>query len=147
VQNNSNWKKASRITESVVTKIREISKDEKKEGSVYFLNIPNEIAGAFVFRQGFDYALKLNKFDVKRFIMINCLSWDDIQKMNRKSLSELQNENLSLGDDIILKADSTGCRIIYYHGGVFQIHPDDHIFFWNLGQLEEIRPCIFKKSV
>ncbi|HEY1870376.1 MAG TPA: hypothetical protein VGG71_04920, partial [Chitinophagaceae bacterium] len=109
-ENNRNWKKASGITEDITNKIRNISQTGKKSGQVYFLNIPQEIDGAFVFRQGFDYALKLNKIDSSRFIAVNYLSRQDLQKITQKILPATSKTSINIGTDVFLKTDSGGCR-------------------------------------
>ena len=71
-KNNLNWKKASFITYSILNKINEKKRSGDRE-KIFFLNIPNEIEGAYVFRLGFPDALKLYGFDSSRYFAVNFL--------------------------------------------------------------------------
>jgi hypothetical protein len=44
--------------------------------------------------------------------------------------------------DIILRQNSAGCRDILDHGDLkYTCLPGDHIFFWNVSELEHIPAC------
>jgi protein O-mannosyl-transferase len=145
-KNNRNWIHASRITETVINRIREISETEKSGGKVYLLNIPNEISGAYVFRQGFADALRIYRLDTARFMVVNYLPRQDLEKMKEKILPDTVKAIFQLQPDILLKTDSAGCRTVYDRGKWrFNSHPEDRIFFWNIDQLDEIQACPIRK--
>jgi protein O-mannosyl-transferase len=145
-KNNKNWIEASAITKSVVDKTLEISSRQKTAGRVYFLNIPNEISGAYVFRLGFSDALRVYKADTNRFTVVNYLPRQDIEKMKVKFILHPGDDSLLLPPDITMKTEPGGCRTVYDHGKLrFTSRPDDHIFFWNVDELEEIQSCILRK--
>jgi hypothetical protein len=145
-KNNKNWIEASDITQSVINKTLEISSLHENTGKVYFLNIPNEINGAYVFRMGFSDALRIYKADGQRFIVVNYLPRQDLEKIKEKIILDPEKENFILPPDILMRTDSNGCRKVYDHGELkFISHQNDHIFFWNLNDLEEIQPCILRK--
>jgi hypothetical protein len=146
-KNNKNWIKASEITQAVINKTLEISRFEKNDGRTYFLNIPNEIEGAYVFRLGFPDALRIYKADSQRFVVLNYLPRQDLEKMEKIVLDPLK-ENFMLPPDVMVRTDSAGCRKVYDHGELrLMTKPDDRIFFWNLDDLEEIQSCIQRKPV
>jgi len=140
--NNLNWKRASAVTWSIMSKIQELSRSEKQEGKVYFLNIPNEINGSYVFRLGFSDALRLYGEDSSRFVAVNYLPRQDLDKITKKTELRPDGE-LNLPPDIVLKPDSSGCRQIYDHGKLkYAVRPGDRIYFCNPYQLESIQACM-----
>jgi hypothetical protein len=140
-KNNKNWNTASLITSSIMEKIGS-QKDLKENGRMFFLNIPNEVDGAFVFRLGFSDALKLNGFDSSRYIAVNYLPRQDIERMKKRILVLNVNRVIVLPPDIFLPLDSSGCRQIIDHGALkFCTAPGDQIYFWNLDRLEAVQAC------
>jgi hypothetical protein len=146
-KNNLNWKKASSVTYSMVAKILEISRMESNYGKVYFLNIPNEIDGAYVFRLGFTDALKLYGKDSGRFIAVNYLSRQELEKIKHYKPVNPETAEIILPPDIILKPDSSACKMIYDHEILkFTTRPGDGIFFWNADRLDSIQACELQKQ-
>jgi len=140
-KNNLNWEKASSITFFILEKIN-TEKRMRDKGRIYFLNIPNEVNGAYVFRLGFPDALKLYGFDSSRYIAVNYLPRQDLEKMKSKITVDPVLPEIPLPPDITLKLDSSGCREIVDHGIIKYIcSPGDHIFFWNINTLDEIPAC------
>jgi hypothetical protein len=137
-KNNLNWKKASFITYSILNKI-----DEKKRsgdpGKIFFLNIPNEIEGAYVFRLGFPDALKLYGFDSNRYFAVNFLPRQDLEKMKEESSLVNREGEINLPPDIVLKKRGPGTFDILDHGVLkYTVVPGEHIFYWNIDRLDEI---------
>jgi len=137
-KNNLNWKKASFITYSILNKI-----DEKKrsgdQGKIFFLNIPNEIEGAYVFRLGFPDALKLYGFDSNRYFAVNFLPRQDLEKMKEESSLVNREGEINLPPDIVLKQRGPGTFDILDHGVLkYTVVPGEHIFYWNIDRLDEI---------
>lgn len=136
--NNMNWIKASGITHAMVEKIRSANLN----GRMFFLNIPDEINGAYVFRQGFPFALRLYGMDSNRFIAVNYLPRQDLDKMKGKLVLHQERATFELPPDIIVKSDSNGCRQFYDHGILkFTARPGDLIYYWDIKQLENIQAC------
>jgi hypothetical protein len=143
-RNNLNWRRASTVTWSIMSKIQELSRSEKQEGKVYFLNIPNEIKGAYVFRLGFSDALRLYGEDTSRFVAVNYLPRQDLDKITKKTELRPADGELHLPPDIVLIPDSSGCRHIYDHGKlIYAVRPGDRIYFCNPYQLESIQACMY----
>jgi hypothetical protein len=135
--NNLNWEKASSITSSILEKISE-SKNADDTSRIYFLNIPEEIEGAYVFRKGFSDALKLYGFDTTRFIGVNYLSRSEIRKIGGDEI--LKNE-ISLPPEIEMKKTSAGNYEIFSQDKLkFISQAGDKIYYWNTRQMELFRP-------
>jgi hypothetical protein len=67
--NNRNWEKASFISGKILNFAKEASYK-----NVIYINLPDEIEGAFVFRNGFNKALILNNIDTGRIWVSNLLT-------------------------------------------------------------------------
>lgn len=67
--NNQRWEKASRASDSI---IRAVERNDDKE--TLLINLPDELEGAFVFRNGFYKALLLNGIDTGRVEVNNYLT-------------------------------------------------------------------------
>ena len=72
-KNNWNWRKASYAVRTVLEIIREHPPGQK----VYVVNLPDEIDGAFVFRNGFKEALELNNMDTSSVVVVSQLKRDE----------------------------------------------------------------------
>ena len=138
--NNMNWRKASTITMAILEKIRE-EKHRGEPGRIFFLNIPNEVNGAYVFRLGFPDALQLYGMDSTRFIAVNYLPRKDLEMMRNKIILRQHQSEIVLPPDIIVKEDASGNRQIIDHGRLkFTCRDGDKIYFWNIDSLEIIQP-------
>jgi hypothetical protein len=138
-KNNMNWKKASLITYSILDKINE-KKHAADPGKIFFLNIPNEIEGAYVFRLGFPDALKLYGFDSSRYFAVNYLPRQDLAKMKKESSLVNREGEINLPPDIVLKQRDSGNLDILDHKVLkYTTAPGDHIFYWNVDTLDEIQ--------
>ncbi len=137
--NNMNWRKASFITMAILEKINE-EKRAGDRGRIFFLNIPNEVEGAYVFRMGFPDALLLYKMDSSRFIAVNYLPRRDLEKMQKKIVLKEIHSEIVLPPDIVMKKDACGVYQIFDHGKLKFITRDgDQIYFWNTDRLEGIQ--------
>jgi protein O-mannosyl-transferase len=140
-KNNLNWRKASSITFSILEKINE-KKPISDKGRIFFLNIPNEVNGAYVFRLGFPDALKLYGSDTSRSVAVNYLPRQDLEKLKEKTMVDPKMAAINIPPDIVLQQDSLGCREIIEHGILkYTCLPGDHIYFWNIDNLESIQAC------
>ena len=137
--NNMNWRKASSITMAILEKINE-EKRNGDPGRIFFLNIPNEIDGAYVFRTGFPNALLLYEMDSARFIAVNYLPRKDLEKMQKKIVLKEDHSEIVLPPDIVIKKDASGICQIFDHEKLKFISRDaDQIYFWNIDRLERIQ--------
>jgi len=142
-KNNLTWKKASSVTRTVVEKIIIPMQSEKTKGKIYFIDIPAEIDGAYVFRQGFPEALLLYGADQNRFIAVSYLSRPEMDQRKEIKIPGNTTSEIRISPGIQLKPDTLGCRQIYKDGRqLFSISPEDRIYFWNIDQFEMIEPCL-----
>jgi protein O-mannosyl-transferase len=72
-KNNLNWDKASNAVRQILTIIAAGKPSEK----IYVMNLPDEIDGAFVFRNGFTDALLLNHIDTASVMVASRLTRDE----------------------------------------------------------------------
>jgi hypothetical protein len=140
-KNNMNWRKASFITSSILRKMNDKTRSPDN-GRIFFLNVPREIEGAYVFRQGFREAVLLSGNDSNRFITVNYVTRQDLEKIKEKIVLNTENPEVVLPPDILLRMDSSGCRQIFDRGALqFTCMTGDLIFFWNLDNLQPVRAC------
>lgn len=69
IQNNRQWEKASNAVSQVLQ-----ATENSKGKPVYLINIPDELEGAYVFRNGFERSLKLYKIDTSKVFFVNNLT-------------------------------------------------------------------------
>ncbi len=138
--NNLNWRKASSVTSSIVEKANEEIRSGNS-GRIFFVNIPDEIEGAYVFRMGFSDAMKLYGFDLNRFVDVNYLPRGEMIGIKHEIILNADKTEISLPPDIILKRMPLGNYQIFDHGKLkFTSGTNDKIYFWNTSQLELFRP-------
>lgn len=70
--NNSHWEKSSTAAASILQ-----AAAQNRQAKKIFINLPDEIAGAFVFRNGFTRALVVRGLDTSRVAVVNHLEWTD----------------------------------------------------------------------
>ena len=73
--NNMRWVKASGAAESILKTVRNSGPKH-----VILINVPDELEGAFVFRNGLIKALEINKADTSKVKIMNYLKRDDYLK-------------------------------------------------------------------
>jgi hypothetical protein len=138
--NNLNWRKASSVTSSIVEKANEETRSGNS-GRIFFVNIPDEIEGAYVFRMGFSDAMKLYGLDLNRFVDVNYLSRNEMNGTKQEVILNADKTEISLPPDIVLKKMPSGNYQIFDHGTLkFTSGTNDKIYFWNTSQLELFRP-------
>jgi hypothetical protein len=73
--NNMRWVKASKAAESILETVR-----NRGTKNVILMNVPDELEGAFVFRNGLVKALEINKTDTSKVKIMNYLKRADYLK-------------------------------------------------------------------
>jgi hypothetical protein len=68
-QNNKRWEEASHLSAQILSIARAANGK-----NVIFINLPDELDGAFVFRNGFEKALLLNNIDTSKVVVNNYLT-------------------------------------------------------------------------
>jgi MFS family permease len=147
-QNNRNWRKASSITKIVLEKSTVLFRNHTRGMKVYFINLPDEINGAFVFRHGFPEAVRLYGMDSSCFIPVNYLLRADMEKISEKKILDTTDPEINFPPNIKLKYASTGCEQIFDKGKLkFITSPGDLIYFWNYNDIDSLRACISPAAI
>ncbi len=134
-KNNQNWEKASLVTSSLM----KILFSDSSNSKIFFINIPNEIEGAYVFRLGFKDALSLYGIDSAKAIPINYLERTASEKLSGKILPVYSGSKLFIPPAVSLIPDSSGKTLIYIHDQLKAVsRVTDKIYFWNKQTLESI---------
>jgi protein O-mannosyl-transferase len=76
--NNMRWVKASRAAESILETVR-----NRGAKNIILINVPDELEGAFVFRNGLEKALEINKTDTSKVKIMNYLKRSDYLKAGK----------------------------------------------------------------
>ncbi len=138
--NNFNWKKASSFT-STALQTMENAKSVHDTSALYFVNIPNEIEGAYVFRMGFNDALKLYGLDSTRFIAVNYVSRIEMANSTEERKTNTEKTEISLPPDIEIKKSGFERYTIIKQGQPAYIsRPGDEIYICSTGRLELLQP-------
>ena len=134
-RNNRNWEKASSVTSSIMNTILSDSTNPK----TFFINIPNEIEGAYVFRLGFEDALLMYWKDSTKAIPVNYLTRIISEKLPGKILPVHSPGKLFIPPDVVLIPDSSRRTLIYVQDQLRAVAGvNDKIYFWNKQTLESI---------
>jgi protein O-mannosyl-transferase len=142
-KNNLTWKKAAFVTRAVAEKIISSAPTEGTGGKIYFIDIPAEIDGAYVFRQGFPEVPLLYGADQNRFIAVSYLSRNEMEQRKEKIILGNVLSEIRISPEIILKPDALGCMQIYKDGKqAYMTSPGDRIYFWNIDRFEKVDPCL-----
>jgi protein O-mannosyl-transferase len=86
---NLQWRKASDAAASILAHVRNTS-----SGNVVLINIPDELEGAFVFRNGFKKAMLLNHIDTGKVKIINYLNRMDYLKTARVIVPQMNDSSV-----------------------------------------------------
>jgi hypothetical protein len=82
-ENNSNWKKASNAVKQLLA---EVKKASGMPGRLLILNLPGETDGAYIFRVGFNEALRLYQYDSTKIKLVSQLSRDQELLLPQKQI-------------------------------------------------------------
>lgn len=134
-RNNLNWVKASAVSSSIINTILSDSTNTK----TFFINIPNEIDGAYVFRLGFGDALLIYGKDSTKAVPVNYLTRKESEKFPAKILPVCSTTKLFIPPDVILIPDSSQRTFIYVKNQLKAVAGTrDKIYYWNKQSLEHI---------
>lgn len=126
--NHMNWRRASEITRSLVG----IAKSKPANGTMYFINIPGEYNGAYVFRHGFKEALHINNLDTSMHVMVNLFDKEEMRTSPPviEAFTSDQQTDIYPGVEVYRDAEGkTGW--IRHQQTQYNISPSDHIWYWN----------------
>jgi hypothetical protein len=87
--NNARWVKASEAAQSILDTVL-----SRGTHNVILINVPDELEGAFVFRNGFMKALEINKTDTSKVKIVNYLRRPDYLKTGRIISFQMRDSSL-----------------------------------------------------
>ncbi|MHA4843531.1 hypothetical protein ACX0G7_05160 [Flavitalea antarctica] len=99
--NNSNWEKASAITNSSVRQIAAIAASDKE---IILINVPGEYRGAYIFRNALREAMLLNKIDTERVWVANYLNNAEYNSLPVKVLPQKVADTIYFGKSVNMGA-------------------------------------------
>jgi hypothetical protein len=125
--NNLNWHKAS----SSVRTILGIIKNHAAQQKIYIVNLPDEIDGAFVFRNGFKEALILNKMDTAAVVVVSRLKRDDELQIPGIIEPEKQLQETFIPPFVTIHRTGDSTHIKKQNKITVTVAEKDRVVFWN----------------
>lgn len=104
-ENNSNWKRASGAVRQL---LGEVKKASGQPGRLLIVNLPGEINGAYIFRVGFDEAIRLYQYDSSKVKVVSTLTRDQelmLPQQEVRFVEERPGMLLAQPSTLLLKAD------------------------------------------
>jgi protein O-mannosyl-transferase len=128
-KNNLNWEKASNSVRQVLGIIAERKPDEK----IFIANLPDEVDGAFIFRNGFNDALVLNQIDTASIVVASRLTRDEALLLSPVIIGQLQSDSVIIPPSFRVYKSATSVKWIAGKDGIryLQIPAGSQIVYWN----------------
>jgi hypothetical protein len=101
------WVKASRAAESILETVR-----NRGTKNIILINVPDELEGAFVFRNGLFKALEINKTDTSKVTIMNYLKRTDYLKTGQTIPVQVMDSTLVIYPE---------CLIVLHEGRYIQL--------------------------
>lgn len=128
--NNNNWKEASAITQSIIQKSKTLAGTKKQ---ILLLNVPTELNGAFIFRNGFEDAMVLNGIGKDKVRAMNLLDRQDDDSMSQIINPTKKNEGIFIPPSVLFYSNEWGDRFLRISDSITV--PIDstkqEIWYWN----------------
>ena len=135
-KNNANWKKASDAAASIVA-----ASASNPAGHVFLINLPEEIDGAFVFRNAFSRALLINQIDTARVTVVSQLSRDEgLQSGGAITPKEQGQGNTQVGPAVSIHRQAAAGTIENEHSAqTWQFNTElDIVYCWDKYRLNRV---------
>jgi hypothetical protein len=135
--NNKNWLRASEITNSIIENARVLSKADKQ---TLLVNIPEDINGAFIFRNGFNDALMIYGVDTGKIKVIHFLGGEEGKKRPFIIVPVHKNEALHIPPGVLF---TKGAKTGDYHfeiGGTKSVPfnlATHQVWYWNKREMRQ----------
>lgn len=128
--NNYNWRTAGTAVQSI---LGILSADT---GKIYIANLPNEIKGAYIFREGFKDALIINQIDTSNVVVINKLS----KELNTSKGKTWKPLDLDAGSTIppflkLSRRGEDGSILMKIEGKSMSLPANSRLYYWNQHKL------------
>lgn len=128
-QNNNRWEDASNLASRILSIAR-----EPKGKDVIIINLPDELDGAFVFRNGFKKALILNNIDTSKVILNNYLTRLEYLEFGEEIEITHSDSSIFIPPDTrIVQESGNTIRLINMETGVEKnvCRANSIFFYWN----------------
>jgi hypothetical protein len=133
-KNNSNWVEASAITREVLSAIE----GRLAAGKVFFVNLPDEKDGAYIFRLGLPDALVMDGRDTSRLVVVNHLT-RDLERATREPLRISGNGgSVRMPPGVVIRRE--GADVFRIAGTAWQVGKDDVVLYWDGRRVLEWTP-------
>ncbi len=135
-KNNAQWIKASHASNEILQTI----KNNRPKGIV-LINLPDELEGAVVFRNGFRQALVLNNIDTSKVIYTNLLSRLQYLKTGDPIIPVKQNDGLFVYPVINIQLGNDNQLQLYNSGNKKMITVDKRsysVYYWDKKNLVKL---------
>jgi hypothetical protein len=129
--NNFHWKKASRITESVLEQVVTITGKSKE---ILLFNVPGEYKGAYIFRNAFKDALLIKGIDTADVNAINYLNHAEYQLLPDSIFPTQRNDSLYPAISVIVSGRSVSVKDFNKPGSQIQtilLSGKEELWYWN----------------
>ncbi len=129
--NNFNWFKAGSATYSILQLLKSDTGSRKKN----IVNLPNEIKGAYIFREGFSQALIINKVDTSTVVVINKLSKELVTNPDETWIPVVYKTKIFIPPFVEVSgkvvADTNRIRSQTIH---YRLPSNNRLYYWNQHQ-------------
>lgn len=131
--NNFRWVKASRASRAIINCIR-----NKGPEDIILINLPDELEGAFVFRNGFMKALMINKLDTAGVKIINLLKRTEYLKTGEIIPVQIKDSTISIYPYVRIVNHSNGLLQLTnsQNNSTLDLRKDRNlVYYWNKTEL------------
>jgi len=133
-KNNERWEFASETVEKILEEAE--SQPTMKK---IFVNIPEELEGALVFREGFNAALRLKNIDTAKIVCINYLDRLQYLEVKEDIIPERKSDQIFIYPVTLLKNKDDSWKIgNIQNGRSLMIDSNTNIFYWNKQRLNQL---------
>jgi len=136
--NNRHWKQAGKITRAVVKSFE----NNPVKGKSIYLNLPEEIGGAFVFRMGFQDALLLYRLDTTRYVSIDTTTGIPGPGIPDTASDAIKGKLINEAEYHWVRNSLSCPRITRWGLPWYETTAYDRIFIWQAGHLKQESACI-----
>jgi hypothetical protein len=129
--NNFNWQKASYTTSLVLREINEIAKTKSK---IWFINVPGEFKGAYIFRGVLEDAMLLNKIDTTGLNVVNYINYAENMLSPSPLQPQVQSAFINFSPSVRLQEDVITARDfnnLMKEPILFRVGKQDEIWYWD----------------
>lgn len=134
-ESNNRWNAASAAADDILNAARKGGSNAR-----VLVNLPEDIGGAFVFRNGFKKALVINRIDTGKVTVINYLDWPSYCKAPRKIIPLVSNDSILIYPGVtIYRGEDTMNIINLATGNRLTANKSSLIYYWDKTGMVRLR--------